>query len=324
LGWVTKEQIERARQVDVLDYVLTHERYNVRRVRSGYRAKDHKSLAISENGFYWHSKNLGGKTALDYLTDVRGYRFVDAVCLLLGESPQERSGKTRNGNADSNVEEIAKPPERKPFALPIRNKDNNRVIAYLQSRGIDKDSIMNCIERGVLYESKYYHNAVFLGKDENGKTRYAAMRSITTSFMRDSDGSDKRYGFVIPPTDFNTNEIAAFEAPIDCLSHQSLCKLGYVPPFDGWRLSLGGTSDIALKHFIVQNPAITHCLICTDCDKAGDEIAEKIMRIPDIITVRIAPIAGKDWNDALLQIKETERKQNKAQLSVKPSQPERG
>jgi hypothetical protein len=31
MAYVTKEQLTRARQVDVLDYVLTHEQGNVRR-----------------------------------------------------------------------------------------------------------------------------------------------------------------------------------------------------------------------------------------------------------------------------------------------------
>ena len=59
---MTKEQIERARQVKVLDYVLMYEPDSVRRVGSGYRSKEHESLAISDKGFYWHSRGFGGKT----------------------------------------------------------------------------------------------------------------------------------------------------------------------------------------------------------------------------------------------------------------------
>jgi len=62
MGYVTKEQLARARQTGVLDYILTYEPGNVRRVGSNYRLKDHESLAISDKGFYWHSRNIGGKT----------------------------------------------------------------------------------------------------------------------------------------------------------------------------------------------------------------------------------------------------------------------
>jgi hypothetical protein len=47
MGYVSKEQIERARQVDVLDYIFSHEQGNVRRVGNGYRLKDHESISIT-------------------------------------------------------------------------------------------------------------------------------------------------------------------------------------------------------------------------------------------------------------------------------------
>ena len=41
------------------------------------------------------------------------------------------------------------------------------MIAYLQSRGIDKGLILDCIGRGDLYESAYRHDCIFKGKDAN-------------------------------------------------------------------------------------------------------------------------------------------------------------
>jgi len=135
MGYVTQSQIKQARQVDVLDYIFAYEPDNVKRVGNEYRLKDHESLAVNEKGFYWHSQGFGSVTALDYLVKVRGVKFADAVetlCAYLNNPimPQEKTNS---------------PPERKPFALPLRNKDNNRVIAYLQSRGIDKQIILDCI-----------------------------------------------------------------------------------------------------------------------------------------------------------------------------------
>jgi hypothetical protein len=301
VAYVTKEQIARARQVDVLAYVLSHEQGNVRRVGNGYRLKDHESLSITTGKWYWHSHGVGGKTALDYLTDVRGYGLVEAVCLLTGE----RSPPIFTPNTQP-------PLERVPFTPPPRHGDNRRVIAYLQSRGIDKDLILDCIGRGVLYESKPYHNAVFTGKDENGKTRFAAMRGTTSSFKRDADGSDKRYGFVIPPTNPDSHEIAVLEAPVDCLSHQTLCKDGFIPVFDGWRLSLGGTSTLALEHFLERHAEVTRCLVCTDNDAAGEAAAAKIAAMPGIKSERVFPGNMNDWNDLLQALRKAERTQNRA------------
>jgi len=305
VGWVTKDQLERARQIPVLDYILTHERGEYKRVGSGYRLRNDDALAVDEKGWYCHKRSTGSKTALDYLVEIKGYGLVEAVCTLLGERSQERSAKAPAPHSTP-------PPERLPFALPLRNKDNKRIITYLKSRGIDRDLIINCVERGVLFESNYYHNAVFLGKDEQGKTRFAAMRSTTTNFMRDTDGSDKRYGFVLPPDNPKSSAVAAFESPIDCLSHQTLCKQGYMPDFDGWRLSLGGTSVVALEHFLKQKSQITHCLICTDNDDAGNMVAGKIAGIPGITTERSAPIHGSDWNETLQAVKKAERTTNRA------------
>jgi hypothetical protein len=340
MGWLTKEQIERARQVDVLDYILTHEPGNIKRVGSEYRLKDHNSLAVASGKWYWHSQGIGGKTALSYLTEVRGYGFTEAVYALTGEiSPvnnavvimptlkknaihkaipvtQGEEPAAQNDNlavpnkkpttptADpiTTASPLKTPLERIPFALPLRHKNNLRVIAYLQSRGIDRDVILDCITNGSLYESQHYHNAVFTGRDRNGRTRFAALRGTTSGFKRDADGSDKRFGFILPPDDQATNEAAVFESPIDALSHKTLCKQGIIPLFNGWRLSLGGTSLIALEHFIKQHPQVAHYHICTDNDNAGEMAAAKIAAMAGITSERSPPVVGNDWNDTLVAI----------------------
>ena len=47
MGWVTEEQIERANQIDVLDFILRTEPQNIQRRGKEYRLKDHPSLAVS-------------------------------------------------------------------------------------------------------------------------------------------------------------------------------------------------------------------------------------------------------------------------------------
>ena len=49
--------------------------------------------------------------------------------------------------------------------------------------------------------------------------------------------------------------MAVFEAPIDALSHATLQELeGW--KWDGYRLSLGGTSHVALMAFLKRHPEI--------------------------------------------------------------------
>ena len=325
---VTKAQIERARQMPVLEYVRRFEADQFKQVGRSYRLRADDAFAVSEDGWYCHKRQIGSRTALDYLVEVKGYGLVDAVCSLLGEKPFEhgevpemQTYKTKpKARSPTAPAKQSKPsPERVPFAPPLRHKDNRRVIAYLQSRGIDKDLILDCIKQGSLYEGSLWHNCVFTGKDESGKTRFAALRGTTSSFKRDADGSDKKYGFILPPENPNSREVAIFEAPIDCLSHQTMCKQGFIPPFDGWRLSLGGTSDLALVHFLGTYAKVTHCLICTDNDKAGNEIAAKITAMHGITAKRSLPIIGEDWNEALQSVQKEERTQGRTRQNGIPA-----
>jgi len=318
MAYVSSDQLERARQIPALDYILRYESGNIKRVGNEYRLRDHKSLAVGNKGWYWHSKGIGSKTALDYLTDVRGYGLVDAVSLLLNEQPHGRENPGRYAKSSSKHKSSQTiDNERKRFSIPRHNRNNNRVIAYLQSRGIDKELILNCINRGDLYESAYRHDCIFKGRDETGIVKYAAIRSTTSAFKGDAEGSDKKYSFILPPTDLNSNTVMVCESPLDALSHQTMCIRGFIPPFDGWQLSLGGTSILGLEHFLKHKPHITHCVVCTDNDEAGDIAAVKIKDIVGVTTERLLPSFGTDWNETLLALQKAERVQNRVQSTTR-------
>lgn len=303
---VTREQIEQTKRVDILDYLQRHEPYNL--VRQGvnrYVLRDHDSFVISNGKWCWNSKNYGRETAtaLNYLIDVRGLGFVDAVRALCDDVPLSH-------------EPVKAVPvaEKAPIHLPPRNRNNDRVMAYLQGRGIDRKTIIACVEAGVLYESVTTHNCVFLGKDEHGKTRYGCMRGLSGSFRCDLENSDKRYGFVLPPESAaNSHRLAIFESAIDALSHMSMKKQGF-DTFDGFRLSTGGTTLMAVEAFFLRHP-VREYLICTDNDDAGNRFAEKIAMFLNerggVSIIRAPPPQGKDYNDTLLafqrQMKEQDR-----------------
>ena len=318
MAYVSSDQLNRARQIPALDYILRYESGKIKKVGNEYRLRDHESLAVGDKGWYWHSKGIGSKSALDFLTDVRGYGLVDAVCFLLNEQPhgRERSGISVKQPTMITSTQNTKP-DRTPFAISRHNMNNNRVIAYLQSRGIDKRLILDCINRGDLYESAYRHDCIFKGRDENGAVKYAAIRSTTSAFKGDAEGSDKRYSFLLPPANARSNTVMVFESPVDALSHQTMCIQGYTPQFDGWRLSLGGTSILGLEHFFKHKPQVNHCIVCTDNDEAGEFAAAKIMDIDGVTTERLLPSSGTDWNETLLALQKAERLVNRVQNSAR-------
>ena len=321
MAFVNKDQIQRAKDIDAIDYVLKHEHKNIRKVGECYRLIDHPSISISENGWYWHSQCFGSKTALDYLIMVRGYDFVDAVRLLMNEKPWDQISELIGSQTTLHSQKKSKtvPLSRKAIILPKKNTNNSRVIAYLKSRGIERAFIIDCINNKSLYESAKHHNCVFVGFDDDSIARYATLRSIFSSFKCDVKGSDKSFGFNIMAENEAAKSVAVFESAIDCLSHQTLCKLGFIEQFDGWRISLGCTASVALKSFLERKKGVNQCLICTDNDVAGEHAAERIMSIPNITMKRCLPYTGKDWNECLLALQREKRLENvlnKAQKGV--------
>ena len=165
---VTKEQIERAKEWDLLSYLQAFEPQELKKCgRTEYCTATHDSLKISNGRWNWHSRGIGGRTALDYLVKVRDMDFVSAVELLCGE----RGAAVPGLRTETPVQ---MPP--KPFRLPEADPCGAAVASYLQGRGIDADIISRCISLGILYESRRYKNCVFVGRDLKGKARYAFLR----------------------------------------------------------------------------------------------------------------------------------------------------
>ena len=102
--------------------------------------------------------------------------------------------------------------------MPKPSRYQMQVVSYLNRRGIDTDIIRFCQQRGIVYESENYHNAVFVGMDKGGKSRYAALHGIGTDFIGDANGNDKNYSFSIP-AEGDSAKVQLFESAIDLLSY---------------------------------------------------------------------------------------------------------
>jgi len=309
---LTDKQISDARNVTLLDYMQKHEPGNVKSVRGRFIHKNHDSFVI-DNGkgqWFWNSKGVGGFSAVDYLMKIENMDFRAAVLELTGGEDffSVRTNATNNSREKLNAHD-----SEKLFQLPAAGASNTRVVNYLQNRGIDKNTIYKCINRGLLYENKN-GNCVFVGRDkkDGNKPKYAAERSTWGSIKKDVAGSDKRFGFCLPPDNSSTN-LAVFESPIDALSHADLIGLAGTE-WDGHRLSLGGVASKALDEFLSQHPEITHIWLCLDKDKAGYDANKRIIneilqdsRYADKkITVSIPPL-GKDWGDSLVAVRQMQR-----------------
>lgn len=300
MSYVSPEELREAKQMDLLTYLQSYEpRELVKLTGDTYCTREHDSLKISNGKWHWFSRGIGGKTALDYLIRVQNYSLPDAVETILGRA-------------------AAKPPifyaprqtPEKEFVLPEMTSSPYRVTDYLMRRGIDYEIINHCFLHGLLYETKQYHNAAFVGYDREGKARYAALRGTISDFKGEVPGSDKRYSFSIPGSTEGEN-VHLFEAAIDAMSYATLLKMTGREWQKDALLSLAGVYKskkefvvpLALEHYLSEHPKINTLLLHLDNDEVGRGAAQGIMRsLGEKYRVIDSPApTGKDVNDYLMQ-----------------------
>ena len=214
MPYIAPEVITEAKRMDLLTYLREYEPGELVKFSSNtYTTRTHDSLKISNGKWMWWSRGIGGKSALDYLIKVRGMDFVQAVQTIMG-----------NGSVSFPTCKNIKSYEEQPLLLPQKSPTTEVVFDYLFGRGIDYEIINHCLEQELIIESLPYHNAVFIGYDENKEPKYAAYRATNQSrIMGDCTGSKKQYSFRL--TAENTGEVHLFECAIDLLSYATLMKL---------------------------------------------------------------------------------------------------
>lgn len=301
MPYIAPEIIQEVKKMDLLTYLKTYEPYELVHFSGNtYTTRTHDSLKISNGKWMWWSKGIGGRSALDYLIKVRDYTFMEAIEIILGQTA-----------ISTPIYSEVEKPKKKILLLPIPNQNNHNLISYLKRRGIDDEIIQFCIQTGRAYESENYHNAVFVGHDQSGIPRYAAIRGMGSNFIGDANGSDKNYSFSIP-ADKKSSCIHLFESAIDLLSYATILKY----QGEGWReehlLSLAGVYQsakeiekskvpAALARYLKEYPEITDIELHLDKDKAGRLATKAIQTVlPKQYLIRDRPPEwGKDYNDHL-------------------------
>ena len=126
---------------------------------------------------------------------------------------------------------------------------------------------------GDIYEEAAHHNAVFVGRDEDGAPRYAHQRGTAGSFRLDVKGSDKAFNFCYRG---EGERLFVFEAPIDLLSFLCLFK-------KDWQkqsyLSLGGVGEKALLRFLSDRPGDVYKRQVLSCSQGSCSMRSK-SRLP--------------------------------------------
>jgi len=292
----TDEQKQRANSVDLVDF-LRSQGEEVTRSGHDFRWTRHDSVTLRGNRWYQHSANQGG-LAIDFVRKFYNRDFPNAVTMLLnGEHSAEFSQAERKA-----------PPPQKEFVLPEAHSDMRRVFAYLiKERCIDREVIRHFAKAGTLFEDSKYHNAVFVGKDENGVAKHAHKRSTFTmgeSYRGNVEGSDARCSFHHIGQSLSgsrSGRLYVFESPIDMLSFLTMYP-------DRWQkhshVALCGVSPQAMMWMLEQNPQIGEVALCLDNDAAGLAATERLketLQQAGYENVSCLLPEYKDWNAQLVQ-----------------------
>lgn len=289
----TEEQKQRANSVDLVDFL---QRQGEQLVRSGHewRWKRYDSVTIRGSEWFRHSRKEGGH-AIDFVQRFYDMDFPEAVTFLLGGE----------GGLEWNQTGKSAPLPKKVFALPEANPDMRRVFAYLiKQRFIDQSVLSYFACEHLIYEDKEYHNAVFVGVDENGVPRHAHKCGTYTQgepYKGNVEGSDPKYSFHYIGED---DTLYVFEAPIDMLSFITLY------PKDWWKhnyVALDGVSEHAMLQQLKSHPNLKSIVLCLDHDEAGVEATGRLKDIlaeygyydPAYMDIPVLQSLYKDWNEDL-------------------------
>lgn len=298
-----QKNIEAARSVTIMQYLSTcHPGELVRKTDDEYCTKTHSSLVItpSKDLFHWFSQNIGGRSALDYMTNVERVDFVSAVRFLNELQPVPVSFQ------QAKISAPAKQQKPREFELPKADKNCEAVTAYLLHRGISSKVLRHCVNSKILYQTTRgsYRNCVFVGKDKSGIARSAFQRGCQGIFRGDVPGSQKKFGFLIPAEDPDCEIVEIYEAPIDAMSGATLRQYKHDMP---WRsvhyLALGGLNHQPIDHFLEQHPSVKTVVLCFDRNDPGRNFAKttvKKLTERGYIVQDMPPAVGKDYNEYLV------------------------
>ena len=302
---VGSKEISDAKKFTVLDYLMRADPNElVKTSREEYQLRSHDSFKISNGMWYWFSRQIGGRTAIDYLIKVKNYAFPEAVRevnrVMKGRDPslfdaQKSHRKTR-----------------KELVLPIKSDSDEIVYDYLISRGLDSTLITKMLAQGLIYQNAVHNSVVFVGLNNEGKPAHASYRSTLDNAKGDYRGSDKRFAFRFDNPD--SDVVRVFESAIDLMSYATICiKLGC--KYDDTAListagiSAGGYDEsfklpLALEQYMMDHPNVNEIILMLDHDEAGIRTSERIMnKLNGQYHVRIQyPPEGKDYNEYLMYV----------------------
>jgi hypothetical protein len=287
---IPREQLLAARQADLAAYLIARGEPLIPSGPNRYKHRDHNSLVITGNAYYWNSRQEHGN-AIDFLQSFYGLSFREAVEVL-------------TDGAGKNID-VSPPaaPECFDFAQIELAPDMQRVIDYLHhQRGLSVELITELIRHRQLFQEAQTNNAIFpiyegteiVGAEVQGTLSHKRFKGIKT-------GSKYGHGYNLT---FGDNPAFAlfFESAIDLLSFVDLSHMRG-KGLEGCRLtSLMGLKPNIVDQTLAQLPT-ARPVLCVDNDPAGASFVQTVQAANAGVMVRQPDPAYKDWNDQLRAVR---------------------
>ncbi|WP_052335673.1 toprim domain-containing protein [Faecalispora jeddahensis] len=192
-------------------------------------------------------------------------------------------------------------------SLSIDGKSDSPIF---QEKCLTIDSIQQLIKKKKIFK---FNVVCMVGYDENGKAKYASIRSMNTkegskSLKVDVEGSDKSYPFQIDGSP-DSNTVCVLESPIEGMSYWSMCHETKSDRQDCYMIGLGGASVLqALDRFLKDHPQIDTIVsgLNNDDEQSGHKINAGlngtnriIEKYSKLYTVNVHKPHLNDWNNVL-------------------------
>ncbi|PFE70775.1 hypothetical protein CN316_11405 [Bacillus cereus] len=305
----TKEEIEKAAALDIVDYCMQNDIPVKSDSERYYRLAEHDSLIIDrkKNQFYWNSRGVNGNI-INFVQEVEGASFPGALQRLLeGEKDYEKASDVTFVTEPYDYEYYAEKEvphfDRAKEYLVNDRKIDPQVVDALHNKGLIKQDKYN----NVLFQWKDRETGEVMGCSEQGVVKSDKYKRGTWKMIQKN--STPNYGFNV--LNGEPRNLKFFESSVDLLSYASLHKQDLK---DTHLVSMEGLKPQVIFNYYMKSQErigdVPDSLsLCVDNDKAGKAFVERLIHFRyekndgSIVAFKPeypqAPEEGQkwDWND---------------------------
>lgn len=293
----TDEQLENLRQIPIVDVAIKLGLKITERKNGFTRFKDQNiNLVVNENtnSYSENKENKNGFGAINFLRDIAGHNFTQAVDFL-GNDFTSYDIAREIKEQKSSISIIDNAVQKQVLELPKEQPLNTKnIVHYLtETRGLEPALVQELLDSKRLYADKL-NNCVFT--NENNNFAYVRGTHKEKRFVANKG----EMSFLKYQNTPNPEQIYLFESVIDLMSYRTLN-----PEHKGTFVSIQGSAMAnRLNELGLENYKNVVC--CFDNDEQGKRFDLKVKEIfPNAI---VKKSNGKDFNDDLIAHRTSNRK----------------